>query len=58
MEEEGEGVKFEMRGQLLERSRTVKCLGVFLDIGLTWNEYVRKKRFAGLGKLKRWSAAI
>ena len=50
-----------MRGQLLERSRTVKCLGVLLDIGLTWNdhiEYVRKKCFAGLGKLKRWSGVL
>ena len=54
-------VKVEMRGQLLERGRTVKCLGVFLDIGLTWNdhiEYVRKKCFAGLGKLKKWSGVL
>ena len=59
--EELNEVKVEMRGQLLERSRTVKCLGVFLDIGLTWNdhiEYVRKKCFAGLGKLKRWSGVL
>ena len=49
-------VKVEMRGQLMERRRTVKCLGVFLDVGLAWNdhiEYVRKKCFVGLGKLKR-----
>ena len=54
-------VKVEMRGQLLERSRTVKCLGVYLDVGLTWNdhiEYVRTKCFAGLGKLKRWSGVL
>ena len=54
-------VKVEMRGQLLERGRTVKCLGVFLDIGLTRNdhiEYVRKKCFAGLGKLKKWSGVL
>ena len=51
-------VKVEMTGQVLEKSWTVKCLGVYLDIGLMWNEYVRKKCFAGLGKLKRWSAAI
>ena len=54
-------VKVEMRGQLLERSSNVKCLGVFLDVGLTWNdhiEYVSKKCFAGLGKLKRWSRVL
>ena len=54
-------VKVEMRGQLLERSRMVKCLWVLLDIGLTWNdhiEYVRKKCFARLGKLKRWSGVL
>ena len=55
-EKELNEVKVEMRGQLLERRRTVKCLGVFLDIGLAWNdhiEYMRKKCFVGLGKLKR-----
>ena len=60
-EKELNEVRVEMRGQLLERSRTVKCLGVFLDVGLTWNdhiEYVRKKCFAGLGKLKRWSGVL
>ena len=54
-EKELNEVKVEMRGQLLERRRTVKCLGV-LDVGLAWNdhtEYVRKKCFVGLGKLKR-----
>ena len=60
-EKELNEVKFEMRGQLLERSRTVKCLGVILDVSLMWNdhiEYVRKKCFAGLGKLKRWSGVL
>ena len=50
-----------MRDQLLERSRTVKCFGVFLDVGLTWNdhiEYVRKICFVGLGKLKRWGGVL
>ena len=52
-----------MRDQLLERSRTVKCLGVFLDVGLglMWNdhiEYVRKICFAGLGKLKVWGGVL
>ena len=50
-----------MRDQLLERNRTVKCLGVFLDVGLMWNdhiEYVRKRSFAGLGKLKRWGGVL
>ena len=47
-EKELNEVKVEMRGQLLESSRSVKCLGVFLDVGL-----------AGLGKLKKeWSAAF
>ena len=60
-EKELNEVMVEMRGQLLERSRTMKCLRVFLDVGLTWNdhfEYVRKKCFAGLGKLKRWSGVL
>ena len=39
----------------------MKCLGVILDVGLMWNdhiEYVRKKCFAGLGKLKIWSGVL
>ena len=50
-----------MRDHLLERSKTVKCLGVFLDVDLMWNdhiEYVRKICFAGLGKLKRWGGVL
>ena len=50
-----------MRDHLLERSKTVKCLGVFLDVGLTWNdhiEYVRKRCFAELRRLKRWSGVL
>ena len=34
-EKELNEVRIEMRDQLLERRRTVKCLVVFLDIGLT-----------------------
>ena len=56
-------VKVEMRDQLLERSRTVKCLGVFLDVGLTLNdhiEYVRKKMLCGAREVEEmeWSAAV
>ena len=43
-------------GQRVERSRKVKCLGVWIDDGLTWKEQigaVRKKCFAGLAKLRR-----
>ena len=50
-----------MRDQLLERSRTVKYLGVFLDVGPMWNdhiEYVRRMCFVGLGKLKRWGGVL
>ena len=50
-----------MRDQLLERSRTVKCLGVFLVVRLMWNdhiEYVRKICFVGLGKLKGWGGVL
>ena len=60
-EKELNEVKVELKGQLLERSTTVKCLGVILDVGLMWNdhiEYVRKKCFVGLGKLKRWSGVL
>ena len=38
------------------RSKKVKCLGVVLDDGLTWQEQianVRRKCFAGLAKLRR-----
>ena len=45
-----------MDGQKIERSKTVKCLGVLLDDGLTWKEQVqsvRKQCFAGLAKLRR-----
>ena len=62
-EKELNEVKVEMRGQLLERRRMVKCLGVFLDIGLTWNdhiEYVRKKCLCGTREVEEmeWSAAV
>ena len=34
---------------------------MFLGTGLTWNdhtEYVRKKFYAGIGRLKRWSGVL
>ena len=49
-------VKVSMDGEELERSRSVKCLGVILDDALTWREQVesiRRKCFAGLAKLRR-----
>ena len=45
-----------MNGQKIERSKYVKCLGMWLDDGLTWKEQVqsvRKRCVAGLGKLRR-----
>jgi len=44
-----------MSDQKIVRSKTMKCLGVLLDDGLTWKEQVqsvRKHRFAGLAKLR------
>ena len=41
---------------MIERSRSVKCLGVKLDDGLNWKEQVqsvRGKCFTGLAKLRR-----
>ena len=51
-----ESVEKRMYGQKIVRSKTVKCLGVLLDDGLTWKEQVqsvRKHCFAGLAKLRR-----
>ena len=51
-----EHVEIRMDGQKIEKSRTVKCLGVLLDDGLTWKEQVqcvKKRCFAGLAKLRR-----
>ena len=47
--------------EVIERSRSVKCLGVVLDDGLTWKEQVlnvRRKCFAGLAKLKRFRNVV
>ena len=44
-----------MNGQKTVRSKTVKCLEVLLDDGLTWKEQVqsmRKRCFARLAKLR------
>ena len=49
-------VRVSMNNEVIERSRSVKCLGVKLDDGLNWKEQVqsvRGKCFAGLGKLRR-----
>ena len=45
-----------INNEVIERSRSVKCLGVKLDDGLNWKEQVqsvRGKCFAGLAKLRR-----
>ena len=45
-----------MDGQVIQRSKEVKCLGVLLDDELKWKEQVlrvRKKGFAGLSRLRR-----
>ena len=39
----------------------MRCLGVVLDDGLTWREQVesiRRKCFAGLAKIRRWSRVL
>ena len=49
-------VRVSMNNEVIERSRSVKCLGVKLDDGLKWKEHVqsvRGKCFAGLAKLRR-----
>ena len=49
-------VKVSMNNEVIERSRSVKCLGVKLDDGLNWKEQVqsvRGKCFTGLAKLRR-----
>ena len=37
-------VKVSMGEEQIERSRTVKCLGVLLDNGLNWKEQVQNVR--------------
>ena len=51
-----EHVEIEMNCQKIERSKCVKCLGMWLDDELNWKEQVqsvRKRCFAGLAKLRR-----
>ena len=41
--------------------RWVKCLGVVLDDCLTWRKQIgsiRRKCFAGLAKIRRWSQVL
>ena len=50
-----ERVEIRMNNHKIVRSKTVKCLGVLLDDGLTWKEQVqsmRKRCFARLAKLR------
>ena len=49
-------VRVSMNKEVIERSRSVKCLGMTLDDGLNWKEHVqsvRRKCFTGLAKLRR-----
>ena len=51
-----EQVDGRIQGKKVTRSVKVKCLGVWIDDGLTWRDHVeavRRKCFAGLAKLKR-----
>ena len=60
-EEELNGMRVTMGEQEIQRSRSVKCLGVVLDDCLTWREQiesVRRKCFAGLAKIRRWSQVL
>ena len=55
--QELENAEIRMDGQkrMRSKSKTVKCLGVLLDDGLTWKQQVqsvRKRCFAGLAKLR------
>ena len=55
-EKERKSVRVSMNKEVIERSRSVKCLGVMLGDGLNWKEHmqsVRRKFFTGLAKLRR-----
>ena len=63
-EKVGGGIKWSEShhgGQEIQRSSSMRCLGVVLDDGLTWREQVesiRRKCFAGLAKIRRWSRVL
>jgi len=60
-EKELNGMRVTMGEQEIQRSRSVKCLGVVLDDCLTWREQIesiRRKCFAGLVKISRWSQVL
>ena len=46
--QELESVEIRMDGQKIVRSKTVKCLGVLSDDGLTWKEQVQRSQAADL----------
>jgi hypothetical protein len=53
--QEVESANVLMDGEQIVRSRTVKCLGVWIDDKLMWKDHdnaVRKKCCAGLAKLR------
>ena len=55
-EREMSRVRVSINKEIIERSRSVKCLGVMLDDGLNWKEHVesvRRKCFTRLAKLMR-----
>ena len=60
-EEELNGMRVTMGEQEIQRSRSVKCLGVVLDDCLTWREQIesiRRMYFPGLAKIRRWSQVL
>lgn len=53
---EAENTKVTLNDEVLTRSRTVKCLGVHIDDGLTWKDHVvatRRKCFGALARIRR-----
>ena len=49
-------IRVTLSGERLPRSEKVKCLGIWIDDGLTWREHIqalRRKCFCGLAKLRR-----
>ena len=49
-------IRVTLSGERLPRREKVKCLGIWIDDGLTWREHIqalRRKCFCGLAKLRR-----
>ena len=59
-EEELNGMRVTMGEQEIQRSRSMKCLGVLLDDCLISREQIEsiRKSFAGLARFRRWSQVL